>query len=309
MGYVLEYLEWWGAVQVQVPHADHLLRGLVSTFQQSRRDNNTVRWQAGFAQSQVPLRSGSWVLEDVDATPCRYACLMDAGRRPQTADDRSTVRDDSGHCYRAIRRHIFRRYVRRHRACLARLARLDRDELLSLVAEGVCATCLAYVVWRMSIENVIVLKGLFLRRTTNYRLRLTEPWPGNPSDDPTRLAFTYMQFFGIWAGIVNRRGFKGLQICMQDTVTEAQVVYATDPARPADAPLEMLHCLYPDGDALTIQAGRPCRQPWRLLPYERQCEVRTLEWLAALTPPPKPIFQLYLETDPNAVDVVRRLYV
>jgi len=309
MGYALEYLEWWRSVQSQVPQADKLLRGLVSTYHQSQRAQTVLRWQAGFAESRAPRRPGSWVLENVDTTPCRYVPVLDAGRSPGCIDDMSAVRDDTGRSYRAIRRHIFRRYVRRHRSCLARLAWLSRDDLLSLRANGVCATCLAYVVWRMSVENLVVMDGLFTRRANNYTLRLSEPWPGSPSDDPTRLRFTYMHFFGIWAAIVDCCAVGGLQISMQDTVMAPQVLYTRDNSRPVDAPLRMLHCIFPDGDALAVKAGRPCTQPWKLLSFERQCVVRSQAWLQALTPPPKPSFQIYLETSPDAVEMLKRIWV
>jgi hypothetical protein len=309
IGYVLEYLEWWRAVQNQVPQADELLRGLVSTYHQGNRDETVLRWQAGFAESRIPRRPGSWVLEDVEATPCRYVRVMDAGRSPGCMNDSSSVRDDTGRGYRAIRRHVFRRYVRRHRACLSRLAWLNRDDLLSLTADGVCATCLAYVVWRMATENLVVMDGLFARRAGNFALHLSEPWPESPSDDPTRLRFTYMHFFGIWAAIVDGSAVGGLQSSMQDTAMAPQVVYTRDNARPLDAPMRMLHCIFPDGDALAVNAGRPCSQPWKLLPFERQCVVRSQAWLQSLTPSPKPSFQVYLETDPNAMETLKRLWV
>jgi hypothetical protein len=224
-------------------------------------------------------------------------------------NDSSSVRDDTGRGYRAIRRHVFRRYVRRHRACLSRLAWLNRDDLLSLTADGVCATCLAYVVWRMATENLVVMDGLFARRAGNFALHLSEPWPESPSDDPTRLRFTYMHFFGIWAAIVDGSAVGGLQSSMQDTAMAPQVVYTRDNARPLDAPMRMLHCIFPDGDALAVNAGRPCSQPWKLLPFERQCVVRSQAWLQSLTPSPKPSFQVYLETDPNAMETLKRLWV
>jgi hypothetical protein len=270
-----------------------------------------LRWQAGFAREQVPPRYGTWILEDVQSTPSRYARLTDAGRSVTGtgADDVSTVRDDTGCSYRAIRRHIFRRYVRPHRACLIRLAQLMQDDLLSLAADGICATCLAYVVWRMSVENLVVMDGLFTRRAKNFALRLTEPWSGSPSDDPTRLSFTYMQFFGIWAAIVDRTSVGGLHVALQDTVSSPQVVFTKDDTRPAGSPLRTLHCLYPSGDALALRAGRPCRSPWNLLPYEQQCVVRNQAWLESLTPDPKSLFQIFLETSPDAVEKLKRLWV
>lgn len=309
IGHVIEYLEWWRTVQARVPEADRLLRRLVSTSHMTEQNEVALRWQAGFAQSRAQPVYGSWILQGIQTAPCLYARITDAGRGTTATNDSNTIRDDTGRSYRAIRRHVFRRYVRRHRACMARLTRLSRDELLSFVSDGVCATCLAYVVWRMSVEKLVVMEGLFTRRTKNYELRLTEPWSGDPSDDPTRLSFTYMQFFGIWAAIVDRTGLGGLQVSIQDTVSSPQVLFARDETRPVGSALRTLHCIYPSGDALAGKAGRPCSAPWKLLPYEQQCAVRSQAWLDALTPAPKSLFEIYLENSPATAATLRKLWV
>jgi hypothetical protein len=309
IGHILEYLEWWRGVQTRVPQADRLLRRLVSTCHMTDQNEVDLRWQAGFAQSRMPLRYGSWILEDVKSRSCCYARVTDSGRSKTAIDDRNTVRDHTGLCYRSIRRHVFRRYVRRHRACLTRLAQLSRDDLLSLAADGICATCLAYVVWRMSVENLVVVEGLFTRRSTNYALRLTEPSPESPSDDPARLRFTYMQFFGIWAAIVDHTAREGLRVSMQDTVSSPQFVFAWDQTRPANSPLAAFDCIYPEGDVLARNAGRPCKAPWALLPYEQQCAIRSQKWLDSLTPRPKSVLELYLESGPGAVEKLRQIWV
>lgn len=309
IGHILEYLEWWRGVQARVPEADRLLSHLVNTCHGTNQNEVGLRWQAGFAQSRMPLPGGTWILEDVKASSCCYARVADGGRSKTTADDRNTVRDGTGLCYRSIRRHVFRRYVRRHRTCLARLAHLSRDDLLSLAADGICATCLAYAVWRMSIENLVVVGGLFTRRTTDFTLRLTEPSSANPSDNPSRLSFTYMQFFGIWAAIVDLTAKQGLRVSMQDTVSSPQIGFAKDETQPIDSPLQLLHCIYPDGDSLDLSAERPCKAPWTLLPYERQFAVRSQEWLYSLTRPPKSLLELHLDSRSDAADKLSQLWV
>jgi hypothetical protein len=308
-GNILEYLEWWRAIQSQVPNADRLLSSLVTTDHTSSHYSATVGWQAGFATSRVPPRYGSWILADVVSTPCRYAIVTDAGRIPTTIDTSATIKDDIGCAYRSIRRHIFGRYIRRHRKCLARLVQLSRDDLLSLAAEGICATCLAYVVWRMSIENLVVMKGLHTRRTNNFRLRLTEPWPDSPSDDRTRISFTYMQFFGIWAAIVDSSNASGMRIAKQDAVSSPQILFALDAERLPGSPLRVLHCIYPAGESMAARAGQPCKSPWTLLPTEQQCAIRNKEWLQSLTPVPLSLVEVYLKQNPGAVIEMRQLWV
>ncbi len=308
IGRVVEYLEWWRAVQAKVPAADVLLHRLVSTAELTEQSRLELGWQAGFAKQQAPLQYGSWILEKTPTTACRYLQVTDAGRKPGFDNDRTTVGDATGRCYRSIRRHIFRNYVRRHRRCLSKLAAIDQDDRLSLTGSGVCATCLAYVVWRMSTERLMIMKGLNLPRTSNYDLRLSEPWVHSPSDDPTRLSFTYMQFFGLWAAIVDRLGRGGFKVSLQDTVSTPQVVFARDESRPFNSPLRTVHCLYPDPTALVSRAGHPCKAPWTLLSDQQQCVLRSWEWLNTLRPTERSLFEIYLETDPEALAKLHQLW-
>lgn len=307
-GLVLEYLEWWRAVQAKVPAADVLLQRLVTTREIQVRERLELEWQAGFAQEQVPVDYGSWVLQDTQPKASRYVRLIDTGRKSGAVDDRTTIRDDTGRCYRAIRRHIFRNYVRQHRRCLSKLAKLDQEDLRSLGRSGVCVTCLAYVVWRMRTESLIIMKGLFVSRTSNYELRMTEPWAHSPSDDATRLSFTYMQFFGLWAAMVDCLGRGGVKVSMQEIVITPQVVFAQDKSHPIDSPLRTLHCLCPDASSLAIRSGRPCKASWNLVPSERQCVQRTWEWLNTLRPSEPSLFEIWLENSPDAVAKLHQLW-
>ncbi|WP_036167120.1 hypothetical protein [Massilia sp. 9096] len=309
IGYVLEYLEWWWAVQAAVPEADALLSSLVSTVLISERWPETLRWQAGFANALAPTRYNSWILKDVVPAWCRYARVTDAGRRNGALNDKYNIRDGTGCCYRAIRRHIFRRYMRQHRVCLKRLAKLSREDCLSLSADGICATCLAYTVWRMSIEQVIAVEGVFLPRRTNYEIRLTEPWASNPSDDRARLSFTYMQFFGIWSAIADRTPGDSFTVGLQETISSPQILFTRDANQPANAPLRKIHCIYPAGEAMAVKAGRPCKAPWTLRPTEHACLLRSQAWLSSVKPLPKTMFELYAESGPEAVETIRRLWL
>ncbi|MEX5745936.1 hypothetical protein [Massilia sp. X63] len=308
IGHVVEYLDWWRAVQVKVPVADVLLHRLVSTSELTVQSSLELRWQAGFAQAQAPLCYGTWILKDTSSLTCRYLKVTDAGRKPNVTEDETTIRDDTGKCYRAIRRHIFRSYVRRHRKCLSALSKLDQDDRLSLARSSVCVTCLAYVVWRMTTESLMIMKGLYLPRRSNYSLRMSEPWSHSPSDDPTRLSFSYMQFFGLWAAMIDCLGRGGLKVTMQETVATPQVVFAQDKSRRFDSPLRTLHCLYPDPTSLAFRAGRPCKKPWTLISNEQQCVQRTWEWLNTLRPTEKSLFEIYLETSPDAVQKLHQLW-
>lgn len=309
IGYVLEYLQWWRTVQQRISGADQLFHHLVTISRISEEAGFEATWEAGYAQEVVPLQYGSWVFQDISPVRCRYSRVVDAGRSKEGVDDLSTIRDDTGRCYRAIRRHIFRQYVRRHRSCLATLSKLSRDDLLSLAADGVCATCLAYVVWRMSVENLAVLEGLSARRDKDFTLNLTEPWGASPSDDPTRLVFTYMQFFGIWAAIVDQIPKGGLEVSVQQVVASPQIVYAKNLPYQARSALRKLDCIFPDGKDLVRRAGIPCKASWTLLSDQQRCVLRTHEWLTSVAPPEKPVLQVHAQLGQDGVQTRRRLRV
>ncbi len=309
IGYVLEYLQWWKAVQQQISNADRLLQHLVTISKIADEAAFELTWQAGYAQQVVPLQYGSWVLRDIDSVRCCYSRVVDAGRSVEGASDLSTIRDDTGKCYRAIRRYIFRRFVRRHRSCLATLCKLSREDLLSLASDGVCATCLAYVIWRMSVENLAVLEGLSVRRDKDFSLNLTEPWAVSPSDDSTRLMFTYMQFFGIWAAIVDQIPKGGLEVSLRKVVGSPQIVFAEERSYPTRSPLRTLNCIYPDGKDLVRRAGIPCKASWTLLASEQQCVLRTHEWLTSVGPSEKPVVQLHAQSDLDAAQARHRLWI
>lgn len=55
--------------------------------------------------------------------------------------------------YRAVRRFIFKQYVKPHSACWKKLTNLTRLESQALSSECVCSVALAYASWRMSIEG------------------------------------------------------------------------------------------------------------------------------------------------------------
>lgn len=154
----------------------------------------------------------------------------------------------------------------------------------------------------------MIMKGLHYPRTSDYELRLSEPWAHSPSDDPSRLSFTYMQFFGLWAAMIDCLSRGGFKVAMQDTVVTPQVVFARDDSRPFDSPIRILHCLYADPAALVLRAGRPCKKPWTLLSSEQQCILRSWEWLNTLRPTEKSLFEIYVETSPDALTKLHQLW-
>jgi hypothetical protein len=161
----------------------------------------------------------------------------------------------------------------------------------------------------MSIENLAVIEGLFTRREKNYELRLTEPIARSPSDDLTRLRFTYMQFFGLWDFIVHFTASSGFRVTTRENATYPAIVFARGDSPPDRFPLHVFYCIYPDGDALTLNAGRACKSPWKLLTPERQCFIRSQEWLKSWTLPTKPLLQVYLENGPYEAEKMRQIRI
>ena len=62
--------------------------------------------------------------------------------------------------YKSVRRHIFRRCLRKHRSCLVNLMSLTNHKEQYLISSTVCSLALAYISWRMQMERYGVLSQL-----------------------------------------------------------------------------------------------------------------------------------------------------
>lgn len=298
IGHIIEYVDWWRKVQAAIPHADELLRHLVSTLHSNAESDRIMAWECGLAKACSPLLYGSWILSGVPSVSCRHISVEDAGRDGYT-NGMNTIRDGAGHVYRAIRRHIYRRYLRQHRSCLAKLSQLSREDCLSLIKESVCSTCLAYVAWRMSVERARVMKGLFGKRKKDYEIRMVDLPELGASDNLSRFHYTYLQYFSIQAKLMEEGAPQRLDIEMEEASPAPHFVYARRIGEAEDAPLKRVYCLYPAADGAAEPAAK-CGAQWKVLPMHLQQALQQHEWITSSGPNRNTLFRLF-SSEPSVV--------
>lgn len=115
--------------------------------------------------------------------------------------------------YRSIRRHIFNRYVRPHRACWNELKNYSHIDSQSMNSDSVCYVALAYASWRLAIERIRNIEGLQidrLRKNPILVMRLSEL--GFEGSIRAHASLLYVQFFCIWDEIIRVAGKESFAI-------------------------------------------------------------------------------------------------
>lgn len=59
--------------------------------------------------------------------------------------------------------------------------------------------------------------------------------------------------------------------------------------------------------SIAQNAGRPCKSTSTLPSTERQCVIRSKDWLDSVKRPAKPLFQMFSESNAEPVEKLRRL--
>lgn len=139
-----------------------------------------------------PIRGQSWT----QSSPEMY---FDGYRAPR--------KSEWDIIYRSIRRHIFNKYVRRHRACWNELKNYSHTESQCLDSNNVCSVALAYASWRLASElfvNIEALKIDRLKSNPVLVMRLSEP--NFLTSLIAHASLLYVQFFYIWDEIIKFAG-------------------------------------------------------------------------------------------------------
>jgi hypothetical protein len=122
------------------------------------------------------------------------------------------IKSDAGKCYKSLRAHLFKRYVRTHRCSYAYLKNMKREESLSLDADEICVVSLAFVIWRMSIEGLINVEGLSFANRRVFVLQLMRPDQHSDISLATQLHFSYLGFFAILHQLERLCGRKNFRV-------------------------------------------------------------------------------------------------
>lgn len=250
--------DWWKTVGVNFADRDSLCSELFWVGDGHEKLAAYRDFQLGRATQVVGKPAESWKFS-FDAVAVRYAALSVEWdiRIPEQLDgnnDQQGIRDSLGLHYRALRKYLFKTFVRPHRRCLNTLMSLDRHESMSLNGDGVCIPCLAFLTWRMAIEGTIQIEALRLPRRDNFRLRTMFPKGLHPLPHSASLRWCYFSFFGIWQRIEEYSGALGenFRIALSSSYADGNVHWAssrldcTDNTKSNSQTCVKLSVLYPD---------------------------------------------------------------
>jgi hypothetical protein len=208
-----EFVHWWQSLERKTIDRNNLLKELVAI--RGDCESPFRGFQLHFAQSFAECQLKSWEFSS-EAEPCEYRNLKiqqhnqnkgewvsDAGVYGEPEEVRTF--------YRSLRKHLFKSYIRHHKACYSRILGLDVEECLNLDGDSVCPVALGFVIWRMSIENLVRVAGLRAKRKGASVLRLMGP-SYHHLPVSARLRWSYFGFFGIIRKLVEYLECRNMRI-------------------------------------------------------------------------------------------------
>jgi hypothetical protein len=195
----LEFLSWWKGVSKNSGISDYLLSNAYT-------DEKPAHLNKYFNAAENIAGPCPWPVEQL-RQPIRCQSWMQHGKESDYPSDRVPRKSAWDMVYRTIRRHIFNRYVSKHRVCWNELNHYSHDNSQQLDSDTVCPVALAYAAWRLSIEHLPSLEALdfvkFRDRPINL-MRLSPPEFSNSVKSHASLLYVY--FFHIWEEILQHTG-------------------------------------------------------------------------------------------------------
>lgn len=105
-------------------------------------------------------------------------------------------------CYRSVRRHLFKKYVKPHRTCWNVLSNTNFIESQMLNSNRACTVALAFATWRLSIENFLNIEALKSNKFSNKPISILEnPHTRYQASLSETCFLLYAYFFYIWEDI------------------------------------------------------------------------------------------------------------
>lgn len=264
-----ELVKWWRDVGVNFPDRDLLLSDLFWVGD-AEKAGPYRGWEHSAAATSVPNKALRWEF-DLPLEPVRHSAIHVRWPAQDTDDERSIdreyrIRDDAGRCYRSLRKHLYKTYVRRHAKCHRELGQLTREQSLALDGDNVCIVSLAFLIWRMSIESVLVVQGLNVRRNTNFELRLMGPQHTYNLALGDRLRWSYFSFFGIWRRLMHLSTRSKIRVSFHSTRSDGNFHWKAEEllaglagTRDRITPLRFA-ILYPDMDGVSEVELDRCKE-------------------------------------------------
>jgi hypothetical protein len=133
---------WWATIRQRQPGAEQLLASIIRTgsFYFEPDEHRAVAF--GFAQQIAPFPD-PWTHE-IPATPAKRVIYdgrhADSGGGPESV---AVLKRELA----SVRRYVWKRFVKRHSACLKIILSMQEEERQSLDASWFCSVCVAYIAW------------------------------------------------------------------------------------------------------------------------------------------------------------------
>jgi hypothetical protein len=202
-------VDWWRTIGKSFTDRDHLLPELLWIGDGAEKGANYRHFQLGQAIQVAGELNPSWELS-VSPEPVRHSVVQaiwvpSDPAEPRSIDRQPRIQDHVGRCYRSLRKHLYKTYVRGHAHCYRQLKGLHRHESLALNGDKLCRPGLAFLIWRMSIEGVTQIEALRWHRQDNFPLRLMGPSRFYDLPLSASLRWCYFGFFGIWHQLETHR--------------------------------------------------------------------------------------------------------
>lgn len=199
IGYCREFIDWWEEVKTGTLCCPSFIDALLNAHRANQPEIQFAQWQLGFVRS-ITKKELFWkfTMREKPAHVISRLCLVDKNE----SRSKHYLTDDIGHSYRSVRRHIYKRYLRAHHACIKHLANLSRNETLYLHSEKACLHAVAFLTWRMSVEGICNVEGLRTAKGKHVPLRLMRPntWSYFLADSD-QIRWTFDGFFGLLAAL------------------------------------------------------------------------------------------------------------
>jgi hypothetical protein len=292
-------LGWWWNLKHELPERDAVLTDIIATGED---DDTLMRqaWQLGYAETRTGIpsphamgrRKQMAALMTWTESGCHVNCRK-----------RMPLQEAWGCCYRSIRRHIYRRYIRPHHVgCCAALKPLCHSEMQAIDSDAVCTASLAYLIWRMAIEDAWDMAELSRDKTGQTEIRLICPRGERFLDSQSIPRWLLAGFFWIWGELDKRCGQENFYVWHGERACiEIDLVWNTG-KRLTSVPGEMVGTgwlFYPSKDDLVAKAKRKCTGRHRSVMHTfdptRLWNATTFSW-ARFTPDPKRMFAVKRST-------------
>lgn len=196
----VQFCEWWNKVKAQpeifqflakTDYPQHEAKFIGIFLNAAQEIAGICPWPLDY--SRYPVRTLDWHKNDQSCED------YDIGN---SSASRSSL---WGQNYRSVRKHLYRRYIKPHKACWNLLTNTHPYNLYHFDGDTACYACLAFATWRLLNENLLVLEGFKDPKVRTFYLKLFElPEENFVQSNRAYLNLLYAQFFTIWQLIITK---------------------------------------------------------------------------------------------------------